>query len=81
LHVSTGPTTAVRLYNYDGIQLGSTVVGGSSGFIDAQTLTATASYTILVDPIGTATGSLTLTLYNVPQTSRARFPRPARIMA
>jgi YD repeat-containing protein len=74
LHVSTGPTTAVRLYNYDGLQLGSTVVGGSSGFIDVQTLTATASYTIVVDPIGTATGSLTLTLYNVPPDITGTIP-------
>ena len=31
-----------------------------------MTLPATATYTIVVDPVGTATGSLTLTLYDVP---------------
>lgn len=53
----------VKLYNHDGIQLGSTSTGQ---FIDTRTLAATASYTILVDPVTTHTGSLTLTLYDVP---------------
>jgi hypothetical protein len=38
----------------------------SSGFIDATSLPAAATYTVLVDPVGTATGSVTLTLYDVP---------------
>jgi YD repeat-containing protein len=37
-----------------------------TGFIDVATLPVTGTYTILVDPSGTATGSLTLTLYAVP---------------
>jgi uncharacterized protein YhfF len=36
------------------------------GFIDVRTLPATGTYTILVDPKSQATGSLTLTLYDVP---------------
>ena len=43
----------------------STCMEGS-GFIDVKTLTAAGTYTILVDPAGTATGSVTLTLYDVP---------------
>src|SRR5207248_10769630 len=35
-------------------------------FLDVQTLPASGSYTILVDPSGTGTGSATLTLYDVP---------------
>ena len=31
-----------------------------------MTLTATATYTIVVDPVGSATGSILLTLYDVP---------------
>jgi hypothetical protein len=37
-----------------------------TGFIDTRTLPATGTYTILVDPVGAATGSVTLTLYDVP---------------
>jgi hypothetical protein len=66
LHVSTGAGTLIRLYSYDGTELASTTAGGVAGYIDAFTIPATATYTILVDPVGTATGSWTLTLYNVP---------------
>jgi hypothetical protein len=38
-----------------------------TGFVDVKTLPSTGTYTILVDPVGTATGSVTLTLYNVPE--------------
>jgi subtilisin family serine protease len=41
-------------------------VGSSGGFIDTKTLPTTGVYSILVDPSGSATGSLTLTLYDVP---------------
>jgi YD repeat-containing protein len=37
-----------------------------SGFLEATTLPKAATYTILVDPASTATGSLTLNLYSVP---------------
>jgi hypothetical protein len=36
------------------------------GFIDTKTLGAAGTYSILVDPAGAATGSVTLTLYEVP---------------
>jgi hypothetical protein len=50
---------------------GSTLVsptyfGTSGGFLDTKTLGATGSYTILLDPQGTATGGATVTLYDVP---------------
>lgn len=38
----------------------------SSGFLDVTTLTATGTHTIVVDPTNHATGSLTLTLHDVP---------------
>jgi YD repeat-containing protein len=63
LKISTGVSALVKLYNYDGAQLGT---GSTNQFIDTMTLTATGSYSILVDPVGTATGTLTLTLYDVP---------------
>lgn len=39
---------------------------GNSGYFDTTTLSTTATYTITVDPQGTTTGSVTLTLYDVP---------------
>jgi hypothetical protein len=57
----------VSILKPDGNQLGSnTYVGSSGGFVDTRTLPAAGSYTILVDPQGAATGSATLTLYDVP---------------
>jgi pimeloyl-ACP methyl ester carboxylesterase len=38
----------------------------SGAFFDATTLPSTGGYTILVDPQGTNTGSVTLSLYDVP---------------
>jgi subtilisin family serine protease len=40
--------------------------GTSGGFIDTKTLPQTGSYRILVDPQSNAVGSVTLTLYDVP---------------
>ena len=37
-----------------------------TGFIDTLTLPATGTYTIVIDPVSTATGALTLTLHSVP---------------
>ena len=60
-------STQVSIINPGGTTLvAPTFVGTSGGFIDLQTLPATGSYTILVDPQGTDTGSMTLTLYDVP---------------
>lgn len=41
-------------------------VGSGGGFIDVTTLPSDGSYTIIVDPQDTGTGSATLTLYDVP---------------
>jgi hypothetical protein len=47
----------------DGTNLGSTsLCGGATGFIDSMTVPVTGTYTVLVDPGGTATGSVTLLL-------------------
>jgi RHS repeat-associated protein len=43
-----------------------TFVGTNGGFIDTSTLPQDGTYTILLDPEGTGTGSATLSLYNVP---------------
>jgi len=44
----------------DGTTLGSTGICGATGFIDSMTMPVTGTYTVLVDPGGTATGSVTL---------------------
>jgi hypothetical protein len=67
----TGVTMAsakVTLYKPDGVtKLGVTrTVGPTGDFIDTQSLTTTGTYKIVVDPVGNATGSMTLTLYLVP---------------
>jgi hypothetical protein len=46
--------------------LAATLFGRSGGFIDTKTLPASGTYTIVVDPQADATGSVTLTLYDVP---------------
>ncbi len=38
----------------------------TAGFLDVQTLPTTGTYTVLTDPSGASTGTLTLTLYDVP---------------
>jgi len=53
----------VTIYNPDGTTLNSG--GASGGFVDVSKLPRTGTYTILVDPSSTNTGSATLTLYNV----------------
>jgi YD repeat-containing protein len=40
--------------------------GGQNGFMDTKTLPVTGTYTLVVDPSWTNTGSVTLTLYDVP---------------
>lgn len=64
---STITFTDLTIFTPSGAQLASKAAIGnaSGGMIDALTLPATGTYTILVDPESTDTGSATLTLYNV----------------
>jgi len=56
--------TTVTVYNPDGTTLSSTSANtASGGFLDAQVFPQTGTYTIMVSPTGTNTGSLTLNLY------------------
>ena len=50
----------------DGTTLASSIFDSGGGFIDVQTLPVTGTYTVVADPWDTATGSVTLTLYDVP---------------
>ena len=72
--VTIGPSTCcstkVSIRKPDGTNLvAPTNVGTTGGFIDTKTLTVPGMYTIFVDPQGTATGNITLTLYDVPADS------------
>jgi uncharacterized protein YhfF len=67
LHM-TGVTISlsfITIYKPDGSVLVTGSANTSGGFIDTQTLPVDGTYTILIDPSNTATGNMTLTLYNV----------------
>jgi subtilisin family serine protease len=60
-------SASVSVLKPDGAALGTPVFAGTTGgFMDTRTLPAAGTYTIVVDPAGTNTGSLTVTLYDVP---------------
>jgi hypothetical protein len=61
-------STAVSIRKPDGTTLTGTATyaGTAGGYIDTATLPITGTYTIVVDPLGTATGSATITAYDVP---------------
>ena len=64
---STCCSARVSIWKPDGTTLVyPTLVGTNGGFVDASTLPVSGSYTILVDPVGTDLGSMTLALYDVP---------------
>jgi YD repeat-containing protein len=59
-------SSSVQVLNPNGTTLGSAgSVGTGGGFIDTKTLGTTGTYTIMVDPASTNTGSMTLNLFNI----------------
>jgi hypothetical protein len=67
--IGTSPccSTKMTISKPDGTNLAPEVLlGTNGGFFDTRTLPTSGRYRILVDPQGTATGSMTLTLYVVP---------------
>jgi hypothetical protein len=56
----------VSILSPSGTSLGSPACVEGTGFIDTKTLAAAGTYSILIDPAGAATGSVTLRLYDVP---------------
>jgi YD repeat-containing protein len=62
--------TATILKPDTSVLAGPTCMEGS-GFMDVTALPTTGTYTIAIDPAGSATGSLTLTLYDVPADASA----------
>jgi hypothetical protein len=64
---STCCSAQVSLWKPDGSNLVyPTLVGTNGGFVDTRVLPVSGSYTILVDPVKTDLGAMTLTLYDVP---------------
>lgn len=63
LKISTGVSSQTTLLHFNATTLGSATNGVVEGFIDTVTLPATASYTIVVDPIGSATGPVRSTAH------------------
>jgi len=60
-------STKVSIVKPDGTNLvAPKYIGRTGGFIDTQTLPVAGTYKIFVDPQGTATGSMTVRVYNVP---------------
>src|SRR5918996_836891 len=59
-------STRVSVRKPDGTNLiAPTNVGRNGGFLDVKTLPVSGSYRIFIDPQGTVTGSMVVTLYNV----------------
>ncbi len=56
----------VSIVKPGGGNVAMTYAGTSGGFIDTKTLSVTGVYTIVIDPLLSVTGSMTLTLYDVP---------------
>jgi hypothetical protein len=56
----------VSVLNPDGTTLAAATCMEGSGFIDVKTLGASGTYSIRIDPMDVATGSLTVNLYDVP---------------
>jgi hypothetical protein len=66
LSLSSGPSGSVSIRRASGTSLASIAITVVAGFLEPVTLPATETYTVFVDPTGGATGSVTLTLYDVP---------------
>ncbi|HEX6699181.1 MAG TPA: RHS repeat-associated core domain-containing protein [Gaiellaceae bacterium] len=65
-------SATASILNPDGSTLVSpSYFGTSGGFVDAATLPQDGTYTIVIDPQGTATGSASMTLGNVPADATA----------
>jgi subtilisin family serine protease len=69
---STFSSAKVSILNPNGTTLlAPTFFGTNGSFVDTQSLSTTGTYTVLIDPQSTATGSVTATLYDVPPDTSA----------
>src|SRR5260370_23961066 len=72
---STYSAWYLTLYNPGGSSLTNGYCGGATNFIDVATLPTTGTYTILIDPQGAATGSVTVQLKSAPSDVRSEERR------
>jgi hypothetical protein len=79
LKVGSGVGGVVSIYDHHRQVIASIASGASEVFIDALTVPVTASYMVLVDPSGTNTGSLTLTLYDVVDVTGTISPNATNV--
>lgn len=66
LKISSAPTGTIQIRRSNGTSVASASMGPVAAFIDTTALPATDTYSIVVDPAGANTGTVTLTLYDVP---------------
>jgi hypothetical protein len=71
LSVNTFPSGTVSLLRPDGTTVVLRAFAGSGGYLDRTQLSASGTYTVLVDPTGGATGSVTVTVFDVPPDAAA----------
>jgi hypothetical protein len=62
----SSPLGTVSIRRPDGSTQGFVSSGVATGFMEPQVLATTGTYTIKVDPLGAATGTVSLELYDVP---------------
>ena len=66
LLISPGPLGPVTILAPDGSTVATGNIGVFNSFVDVQSLPQTGTYTLMADPMNAGTGSVTLTLYDVP---------------
>ncbi len=66
LKVVPGPLSAVSMYRPNLRLMTTAGIGVTTALLEPPLLSLAGTYAILVDPTGSATGTTTLTLYNVP---------------
>jgi YD repeat-containing protein len=66
MSAGTSGNTTVKAIAPNSVTMGTIITVGGAGFIDVLTLPMTGSYTVLVDPPSSSTGSMTVTAYDVP---------------
>lgn len=66
LFATAGVSGTLNILKPDQSILAGTSTGVVSAFIDVRTLPSTGTYTVVLDPLSANTGSITLTLYDVP---------------
>jgi hypothetical protein len=74
LKLQPGPAVAALIRRPGGTTFAHVSAPGVPGFTDVIVAPTTGTYTILVDPSGTGTGTTTLTLYGVPPDVTGSIP-------